>query len=71
MIEPQIEARRAATKGAADVRAHVTAVLTGGFLPDALVSHREFVDRVVALAEIITMSGVRAAAADALEGSTR
>lgn len=66
MIEPKIEALRAATAGAGDVRSHVTAILSGGFMPDALVAHTAFVDRVVHLAELITTRGVRAAAAEAL-----
>lgn len=69
MVEPKIEALREATAGATDVRAHVAAILHGGFLPDGLIAHDAFCERVTQLVEVITTQGVRAAAAEALAGS--
>lgn len=68
MVEPKIEALREVTAGAVDVSAHVRAILGGGFLPNALVAHGEFVDRVVEFAETIVADGIRAAADRALKG---
>jgi fructuronate reductase len=47
-------------------RAHVNAVMDGGFFPDALTARTDFTDRVADYAEIIVADGVRAAAAEAL-----
>jgi fructuronate reductase len=66
MVEPKIDALRAATANASDVRSHVEAILRGGFVPDDLVQHTPFVDRVVQFPELILTGGVRAAAAEAL-----
>lgn len=66
MVEPKIDALTEATAGATDVRGHVSAILDGGFLPDALVAHADFVERVVHFAEVIVTDGVRAAAEEAL-----
>lgn len=71
MAEPKTGELRAAVAGATDVRSHVEAILHGGFFPDALVRHQAFVDRVVRFCEIIVTDGVRAAAAEALEGTQR
>lgn len=66
MIEPRKADLAKATADATDVRSHVEAILTGGFLPADLVAHHAFVDRVVHFAEVIVSDGVRAAAAEAL-----
>lgn len=71
MVEPKIDALRAATAEATDVRSHVEAILQGGFLPDDLVRHTPFVDRVVSFVEVIVTDGVRAAAAQALAAGNR
>jgi|GEM_PF-3263082 fructuronate reductase len=39
MVEPKIDALRAATANASDVRSHVEAILQGGFVPDDLIQH--------------------------------
>ena len=66
MVEPKLDALRAATADATDVDAHVAAILRGGFFPDDLVAHDAFVARVTELVRLIVTDGVRAAAADAL-----
>ena len=43
------------------------AVLRGGFLPDDLVAHDAFTDRVADLVAVIARSGIRAAAQDAVD----
>lgn len=65
MFEPNADALRAATDGAADVRAHALAVVDGGFFPDDLTAHRAFGERVADYVERIVADGVRAAADDA------
>lgn len=69
MAEPAKERLLAATQDATDVRSHVTAIMTGGFFPDALAAHPEFTDRVVEFCEAIVNDGVRAAAQLALAPS--
>jgi len=69
MFEPKAEALRAATAGATNARSHALAIVDGGFLPDALVAHRAFADRVAHFVEVIATDGVRAAAAEALEAA--
>ena len=54
------------TAGTNSVRAHVRAVMIGGFFPDDLTTHTEFTDRIADYAELIVTDGVRAAAAEAL-----
>jgi mannitol-1-phosphate/altronate dehydrogenase len=66
MIEPKLDALRAATAGMSGVRAHVEAILRGGFFPDEIVAHDDFVARVTELVRLIVTDGVRVAAADAL-----
>jgi fructuronate reductase len=53
------------TRGASGPRDHAMAVLRSGFLPDGLVAHDAFTDRVADLVAIIARSGIRAAAQDA------
>lgn len=67
MIEPAKDKLAAVTSGAGSVRAHVEAILRGGFFPDALAAHDEFVGRVAELLQIITTHGVRDAAKAALD----
>lgn len=71
MVEPKIEALKRATAGASDLRAHVAAILHGGFLPDALTAHDDFCERVTHFVGLITTDGVRAAADEALAGGRR
>ncbi len=66
MIEPAKERLAAATAGAGSVRAHVEAIMTGGFFPEALAERSEFTDRVAELLSIITTHGVDEAAQAAL-----
>jgi fructuronate reductase len=54
------------TAGRNSVRAHVQAVMNGGFFPDDLTARTEFTDRVADYTELIVTRGVRAAAAEAL-----
>lgn len=67
MVEPAKDKLAAVTTGAGSVRAHVEAIMRGGFFPDALAEHDEFVARVADLVAIITTHGVRDAARAALE----
>jgi fructuronate reductase len=67
MIEPAKDKLAAVTSGAGSVRAHVEAILRGGFFPDALAAHDEFVGRVADLLQVITTHGVRDAAKAALD----
>ena len=67
MIEPAKEKLAAVTTGAGSVQAHVEAIMRGGFFPEALAAHDEFVGRVAVLLEIITTHGVRDAAKAALD----
>jgi fructuronate reductase len=66
MQEPARARLAAVTAGAPTVRAHVEAVMHGGFFPDELTAHPELVSRVADLAEAIVTDGVRAAAREAL-----
>ncbi|GAA1646268.1 mannitol dehydrogenase family protein [Georgenia ruanii] len=66
MQEPARARLAQATAGAPDVRGHVGAVLHGGFFPDELTAHPEFVSRVADLVEVIVTHGVRAATREAL-----
>jgi fructuronate reductase len=43
------------------------AVLRSGFMPDDLVAHEAFTDRVADLVAIIVRSGIRAAVQDAVQ----
>ncbi|MFG6475231.1 mannitol dehydrogenase family protein [Microbacterium sp. P06] len=65
MNEPARQSLAAATRGARDNREHARRVLEGGFLPDALVAHRPFTDRVADLVDTIVRHGARAAAKEA------
>ncbi|WP_232549585.1 mannitol dehydrogenase family protein [Propioniciclava soli] len=65
MIEPKADALRAVAQGATNVASHARAIAEAS-LPDDLVAHGAFVERVADLAQIIVTGGVRAAAADAL-----
>lgn len=67
MQEPARDRLGEATRGATGPRAHARAVLAGGFLPDSLVQHSAFVDRVADLVDAIVRDGVRAAAAEAAQ----
>ena len=67
MIEPAKNKLGAVTTGAGSVRAHVEAIMRGGFFPDALAAHDEYVARVAEFVQIITAHGVRDAARAALE----
>ena len=67
MIEPAKERIAAVTAGAGSVRAHVEAIVRGGFFPEALAERDEFVARVADFVQIITSHGVRDAARAALE----
>ncbi len=67
MIEPARERLAAATAGASSQRAHVEAIMRGGFFPDDLAARDEFTARVGDFVRIITSHGVRDAAAAALE----
>ena len=67
MIEPKIDGIRAAVADATDLPSHVRAIVAG-YLPEDLVAHVAFVERVVELSQIIVSDGVRAAAANALGG---
>lgn len=67
MIEPAKEKLAAVTTGAGLVRAHVEEIMRGGFFPEALATHDEFVGRVAELVEIIITHGVRDAARTALD----
>ena len=66
MIEPAREKLTAATQGAGSVRAHVEAIVRGGFFPEALATRDAFVARVAEFVEIIVGHGVAAAAREAL-----
>jgi len=65
--EPARDRLAEVTRGSAGPREHAMAVLRGGFLPDDLVAHDAFTDRVADLVELISRSGIRAAARDAVE----
>ena len=67
--EPARDALAEVTRGCSGPRAHAMAVLRGGFLPDDLVAHDAFTDRVADLVEIIARSGIRVAARDAVEAA--
>ncbi|MBS1695432.1 MAG: mannitol dehydrogenase family protein [Actinobacteria bacterium] len=56
-----------ATRGAHGARDHALAVLRGGFLPDDLVAHAAFSNRVADLLETIVHGGIRAAAKEATQ----
>jgi fructuronate reductase len=55
------------TRGASGPRDHAMAVLRSGFMPDDLVAHDAFTDRVADLVAIIVRSGIRAAVQDAVQ----
>jgi fructuronate reductase len=63
--EPARDRLAEVTRGASSTRDHAMAVLRSGFLPDDLVAHDAFTDRVADLVAIIARSGIRAAAQDA------
>lgn len=65
--EPARDRLAEVTRGAAGPREHALAVLRGGFLPDDLVAHDAFTDRVADLVAVIARSGIRAAVQDAVE----
>ena len=67
MIEPAKERLAAATAGAGSARAHVAAIVRGGFFPEALAAQDDFVSRVADFVQIITTHGVRDAARAAVE----
>ena len=67
MIEPAKDRLAAATAGAGSTRAHVEAIVRGGFFPEALAQRDEFTERVADFVQIITTSGVRDAAKAALD----
>ena len=67
MIEPAREKLAEVTAGAGSVRAHVEAILRGGFFPDALADSDVFAGRVAELVEIIVSHGVQDAAKAALD----
>jgi len=67
MVEPARARIAAAVRGAGSPQAHARAVLGAGLFPVELAEHEDFVGRVAALVETIVRSGVRAAAADALD----
>ena len=64
--EPARDRLAEVTRGAAGPREHGLAVLRSGFLPDDLVAHAAFTDRVADLVAVIAHSGIRAAAQDAV-----
>jgi fructuronate reductase len=66
--EPARDRLSQATLGVSGVRDHALAVLRGGFLPDDLVAHAAFRDRVVELVTTIVHGGIRAAAREAAQG---
>lgn len=66
MEEPQRDNLAKATAGAKDIHEHVEKIMTGGFFPAELGERSEFTDRVADFVQIITTSGVEAAARDAL-----
>ena len=70
MQDPARGSLAEATAGTNRVRAHVQAVMNGGFFPDDLTTHTEFTDRIADYAELIVTDGVRAAAAEALATRT-
>jgi len=70
MQDPARGSLAEATAGTNSVRAHVQAVMNGGFFPDDLTTHTEFTDRIADYAELIVTDGVRAAAAEALATRT-
>jgi fructuronate reductase len=55
------------TRGASGPRDHAMAVLRSGFMPDDLVAHEAFTDRLADLVAIIVRSGIRAAVQDAVQ----
>lgn len=65
--EPARERLTEVTRGASSPRDHALAVLRSGFLPDDLVAHDAFTDRVADLVATIARSGIRAAVQDAIE----
>jgi fructuronate reductase len=65
--EPARDRLSQATLGASGVRDHALAVLRGGFLPDDLVAHAAFRDRVADLVTTIVHGGIRAAAGEAAQ----
>lgn len=67
MIEPAKERLAAVTAGAGSVRAHVEAIVRGGFFPETLAGRDEFTERVGDFVQIITTHGVRDAARAALD----
>ncbi|GAA2075331.1 mannitol dehydrogenase family protein [Microbacterium hatanonis] len=69
MNEPARERLAQATRGARTAREHARRVLTGGFLPDALVAHESFAGRVEELVDTIVHHGARAAAREATAAS--
>lgn len=67
--EPARDRLAEVTRGASGPREHAMAVLRGGFLPDDLVAHDAFTDRVADLVDVIARSGIRAAAREAVEAA--
>ena len=67
--EPARDQLAQATVGASGVRDHVLAVLRSGLLPDDLVAHAVFEDRVVELVTTIVHSGIRSAAKEAVQAA--
>jgi fructuronate reductase len=65
--EPARDRLAEVTRGASGPHDHAMAVLRNGFLPDELVAHDAFTDRVADLVAIIAGSGIRAAARDAVQ----
>ncbi|MFT3968761.1 MAG: mannitol dehydrogenase family protein [Micropruina sp.] len=67
MIEPAKDRLAAAVAGAGSTRAHVEAIVRGGFFPEALAQRDEFTERVADFVQIIATHGVREAAKAALD----
>ena len=65
--EPARDQLAEATAGTSGVRDHVLAVLRSGLLPDDLVAHAAFEERVVELVTTIVHSGIRSAAKEAIQ----
>ncbi len=65
--EPARDRLAQATTGASGVREHALAALRSGLLPDDLVAHAGFRDRVAELMTTIVHSGIRAAAREAAQ----
>ncbi len=68
--EPARDQLARATAGTSGVRDHVLAVLRSGLLPDDLVAHAAFEERVVELVATIVHSGIRSAAREAAQAVT-